>query len=80
MRMGRAFAEAWFRFWDRIDDLIDLVADVCDAGLERIRDGIDAMTDAIAKASLAVGKSVADLVRASGKIGRLQIDKIAAPR
>lgn len=80
MRMGRAFAEEWFRFRDHMDDLIDLVADVCDARLERLRVGIDAMTDAIAEASLAIGKSVADLVRASGKIGRLRIDKIAAPR
>nr|DAQ35694.1 MAG TPA: hypothetical protein [Caudoviricetes sp.] len=38
------------------------------------------MTGAIVEASLAVGKSVADLVRASGKIGRLRIDKITAPR
>ncbi len=80
MRMGRAFAEAWFRFWDRMDDLIDLVADVCDAGLERIRDGIDAMTDAIAQAGLAVGALSVDLARAAWKLARLRIDKPDAPR
>lgn len=80
MRMGRAFAEAWFRFWDRMDDLIDLVADVCDAGLERIRDGIDAMTDAIAQAGLAVGALSVGLARAAWKLARLRIDKPDAPR
>lgn len=80
MRMGRAFAEAWFRFWDHMDDLIDLVADVCDAGLERIRDGIDAMTDAIAQAGLAVGALSVGLARAARKLVRLRIDKPDAPR
>lgn len=80
MRMSRAFADEWFRFWDRMDDLIDLVADVCDAGLERVRDGIDAMTDAIAQAGLAVGAISVDLALAARKLARLRIDKPGAPR
>ena len=80
MRMARAFADEWFRFWDRMDDLIDLVADVCDAGLERIRDGIDAMTDAIARAGLAVGSLVVDLARTTWELVRLCVDKPDAPR
>lgn len=80
MRMGRAFADEWFRFWDRMDDLIDLGADVWNAAMDKILDGLDWMTDVIAQAALAVGSLGADLARTTWELVRLRVDKPDAPR
>ena len=80
MRMSRAFADEWFRFWYRIDEFVDLGADVWSAGMDKLLDGIDWMTDVIAQAGLAVGAISVDLARSARKIVRLRIDKPGAPR
>lgn len=80
MRMGRAFADEWFRFWDRMDDLVDLGADIWNAGMDKLLDGLDWMTDVIAKAGLAVGSLVVDLARTTWELVRLRVDKPDAPR
>lgn len=80
MRMGRAFAEEWFRFWDRMDDLVDIAADVWNAGMDKVLDGIDWMTDVIAQAGLAVGAISVDLARTTWELVRLRVDKPGAPR
>lgn len=80
MRMSRAFADEWFRFWDRLDDFVDLGADVWNAGMDKLLDGIEWMTDVIAQAGLAVGALSVDLARAARKLVRLRIDKPGAPR
>lgn len=80
MRMGRAFAEEWFRFWDRMDDLVDVCADVWNAGMDKLLDGLDWVTDVIAQAGLAAGSLGADLARAAWELVRLRVDKPDAPR
>lgn len=80
MRMARAFMEEWFRFWDRMDDLVDVCADVWNAGMDKILDGLDWMTDVIAQAGLAVGSLGADLARITWELVRLRVDKPDAPR
>lgn len=80
MRMGRAFADEWFRFWDRMDDLVDLGADIWNAGMDKLLDGLDWMTDVIAQAGLAVGSLVVDLARTTWELVRLCVDKPDAPR
>lgn len=80
MRMGRAFADEWFRFWDRMDDLVDLGADIWNAGMDKLLDGLDWMTDVIAQAGLAVGSLVVDLARTTWELVRLRVDKPDAPR
>lgn len=80
MRMGRTFADEWFRFWDRMDDLVDFAADVWNAGMDKLLDGLDWVTDVIAKAGLAFGLLGADLARAIWELVRLRVDKPGAPR
>lgn len=80
MRMGRAFADEWFRFWDSMDDLVDIAADVWDAGMDKLLDGLDWVTDVIVQAGLAVGSLGADLARATWELVRLRVDKPGAPR
>lgn len=80
LRMSRAFADEWFRFWDRMDDLVDFAADVWNAGVDKLLDGLDWMTDVIATAGLAVGSLGADLARTTWELVRLRVDKPDAPR
>lgn len=79
MRMSRAFAEEWFWFWYRLDDLIDLGVDVWDAGVDKLLDGLDWVADVIAKAGLAFGSLGSDLARAIWELVRLRVDKPDAP-